>query len=138
MILWPVFQICCWFESSKTSPSGSELLSACSDDIGKKQGKVSRIEMNVRSLKKIYQQSILPNFFIRKTNIFSIFCYYACSFLSTGNIFLCYKRSSSTIKIEEQRKPKFGRIDSRSWASMNSATLQYKICFGCWSQKLGP
>ncbi len=55
-------------------------------------------------------ESILPNFFLRKTKFFSAFCYWAWPFKSTDKIFLSYKHSSLTTKIWKTKKSKIGRI----------------------------
>ncbi len=48
-------------------------------------------------------ESILPNFFLRKTKIFSMFCYSGVPFQSTDYIFLCYKHSSLKWKSKKRR-----------------------------------
>ncbi len=54
---------------------------------------------NPKSWSQSYQ-----TFFLRKTKIFSVFWYQAWPLYITVNIFLCYKHSSLTTKIENKEK----------------------------------
>ncbi len=67
-----------------------------------------------RSLQRKYflsQESILPNFFLRETDIFSGFATKLSHFTEIV-IFFHYKHSSLTIKIRKTKKSNIGRIDS--------------------------
>ncbi len=69
-----------------------------------------RYKINLVKWKK--QQLILPNFFHRKTDIFSHFFILSLSIFIAIALFSCItKWESLTAKIEKWRKTKFGRIE---------------------------